>query len=160
MIMEKKDRYKGALLGLAVGDALGTTLEFQVEDKKGTIVSEPLFFEKIAVLEEATLILQNIVEKFCNYPKAKYLYRNEEETALCYAVLVLSKKDKDFLPTILRYLATIDLDHDVFTIENVIPYLDVTYERNFIIENLKIISEDCLEWFEHYWHEIDANEMY
>ncbi len=26
--MEKKDRYRGCLLGLAVGDALGTTLEF------------------------------------------------------------------------------------------------------------------------------------
>lgn len=139
---------------------LGTTLEFQIEDKKGTIVSEPLFFEKIAVLEETTTILQNIVEKFCIYSKAKYLYRSEEETALCYAVLALSKKGKDFLPTILRYLATIDLDHDVFNVENIVPYLDVTYERNSIIENLKIISEDCLEWFEHYWHEIDANEMY
>ena len=27
--MELKDRYRGSLLGLAVGDALGTTLEFK-----------------------------------------------------------------------------------------------------------------------------------
>jgi len=27
--MELRDRYRGALLGLAVGDALGTTLEFK-----------------------------------------------------------------------------------------------------------------------------------
>ena len=27
--MDSRDRYRGALLGLAVGDALGTTLEFK-----------------------------------------------------------------------------------------------------------------------------------
>jgi len=27
--MDLRDRYRGALLGLAVGDALGTTLEFK-----------------------------------------------------------------------------------------------------------------------------------
>jgi ADP-ribosyl-[dinitrogen reductase] hydrolase len=27
--MEHRERYRGALLGLAVGDALGTTLEFK-----------------------------------------------------------------------------------------------------------------------------------
>ncbi|MBF01816.1 MAG: hypothetical protein CMP76_00815 [Flavobacterium sp.] len=138
---------------------LGTKLEFQIEDTQGTIVSEPSFFEKVANLETATTIIQNLIEKFCDYPKAKYLYRNEQETALCYAVLVLSKKGKEFLPTVLRYLATIDLDHDVFTIEHVIPYLDATYERAFVMENLKIISEDCLEWFEFYWQEMDADKI-
>ena len=33
--MELRDRYRGALLGLAVGDALGATLEFK---KRGTFV--------------------------------------------------------------------------------------------------------------------------
>ena len=34
-IMDKLSRYRGALLGLAVGDALGTTIEFQ---RPGTFV--------------------------------------------------------------------------------------------------------------------------
>jgi ADP-ribosylglycohydrolase len=38
--MELRDRYRGALLGLAVGDALGTTLEFKPEFKRpGTFAS-------------------------------------------------------------------------------------------------------------------------
>jgi ADP-ribosyl-[dinitrogen reductase] hydrolase len=36
--MDLRDRYRGALLGLAVGDALGTTLEFKRPGTFGPII--------------------------------------------------------------------------------------------------------------------------
>lgn len=134
---------------------IGTKLVFHIEDKKGTILNEKDFFEKVIVLKSAPKIVQSIIEKFCQYPKAKYVYRNEEETALCHAVFILAKQGESYLHTILRYLDTIDLDHDVFNRENLIPYLEEQYTRDFLIKKIQLVSEDLLEWMEYYWEEIE-----
>ena len=133
---------------------IGTKLVFHIEDKKGIVLSEQDFFEKVMLLENAPKIVQSILEKFCHYPKAKYVYRNEEETALCHAVLELAKFGEMYLDTVITYLATIDIDHDVFNRENLIPYLDEQYTRDFLIKTVKSVSEDLLEWLEYYWEEM------
>lgn len=134
---------------------IGTKLIFQIEDKKGNILNEESFFEKVIKLKQALHLTASIIESFCHYPKAKYVYRNDEQTALCFAVLELAKQGEAYLETVLLYLATIDLDHDVFNRENLIPYLEETYSRDFLMKRIKLVSEDLLEWLEYYWEEID-----
>ncbi|VXB20239.1 conserved hypothetical protein [Flavobacterium sp. 9AF] len=134
---------------------MGTKLVFHIEDKKGKILKEQDFFEKVIILKNAPKTVQSIIEKFCQYPKAKYVYRNDEQTALCFAVLELAKQGEAYLETVLFYLTTIDLDHDVFNRENLIPYLDEKYPRDFLLKKVKSVSEDLLEWLEYYWDEMD-----
>lgn len=133
---------------------IGTKLVFQVEDKKGVVLTEEIFFEKVILLEEAPKKIQFIIEKFCQYPRAKYVYRNEEETALCHAVLELAKQGEDYLDIVIQYLTKIDLDHDVFNIENVIPLLEEKYTRVFLSAKIKSISDDLLDWYEFYCKEV------
>ncbi|NHN26632.1 hypothetical protein FIA58_013180 [Flavobacterium jejuense] len=129
---------------------IGTKLVFHIEDKKGNILNEKDFFEKVIALKNVPKIVQAIIENFCQYSKAKYIYRNEEETALCHAVLELAKQGESYLHTILRYLDTIDLDHDVFNRENLVPYLEEQYTRDFLMKKIQSVSEDLLEWYEYY----------
>lgn len=125
-------------------------LIFTVSDTNGRILDEPDFFAEAIEHEYAPERIQSIVEKFIQYPKVKYIYRNPEETALCYAVFELAKEGEVFLETILRYLAVIDLDHDVFNIENLIPILEEMYSQNGLLKKMKTVSENLSEWYEYY----------
>ncbi|WP_445456698.1 hypothetical protein [Flavobacterium sp. HNIBRBA15423] len=134
---------------------IGTKLVFHLEDKKGTVLNEKDFFEVVIGFEQAPEKVRSIIEKFCHYSKARYTYRNEEETALCYAVLELAKQGEKYLNIVIQYLSKIDLDHDVFNIENLLPYLEQQYTRDFLKKNIKLISEDLLEWYEYYCEEFE-----
>lgn len=134
---------------------IGTKLIFQIEDKKGNVLNEKDFFEVVIGFEQAPEKVQSIIEKFCYYSKARYTYRNEEETTLCYAVLELAKQGEKYLNIVIQYLSKIDLDHDVFNIENLIPYLEQQYTRDFLKKNMKSVSEDLLEWYEYYSEEFE-----
>ncbi|WP_130735747.1 hypothetical protein [Flavobacterium sp. J27] len=134
---------------------IGSKLLFQFEDKKETVLDEATFFSRVIQIEESKIVVQKIIEVFCTDSKAKECYRNEEETALCYAVLELAKQGETFLTTVLHYLSRIDLDHDVFNMEYIIPYLNEKYNRTTLKKSIALLSSDLLVWFEHYWQEIE-----
>lgn len=127
---------------------IGSILKFIMKDTKGQKIQEPEFFAG-AVNHDPELI-QSIVETFIKNPGAKYLYRNEEETALCYAVFELAKQCDQYLATVLQYLDVIDLDHDVFNRENVLPLLQERYSTEEITKKMKAVSEDLAEWYDYY----------
>ncbi|WP_028980653.1 hypothetical protein [Sporocytophaga myxococcoides] len=128
-------------------------LIFSVIDLKGKALEEPDFFAEAIKHEDSQDKIQSIIEKFIQYPKVKYIYRNPEETALCYAVFELAKMGEDYLDTIFKYLAAIDMDHDVFNIENLIPLLEEMYSQNVLLGKMKAISENLSEWYKYYLKE-------
>lgn len=127
---------------------MGSILIFTINDAKGQTWQEPDFFAKAIVC--APEGIKTIIEKFILYPKAKYLYRNEEETALCYAVFELAKKGEAYLEITFQYLSAIDMDHDVFNRENLIPYLEETYTTKELKQKMKSVSKALYEWYSDY----------
>ncbi|MDR7212084.1 hypothetical protein [Flavobacterium piscis] len=130
---------------------IGPKLSFVIKNAKGDIMYEPEFFAE-AINHDPERI-KSIIEKFIEYPKIKYVYRNQEETALCHAVYELAKKEDIYFTTVLRYLAAIDLDHDVFNIENVIPLLEKTYTSKILLKKIKPLSKELAELYEDYIEE-------
>jgi hypothetical protein len=127
---------------------VGSLLLFLLKDSNGKTVNEPAFFAE-AVHHNPELV-EAIIKHFIAYPKAKYLYRNAEETALCHAVHELAKKGDLYLTTILQYLDTIDMDHDVFNKEYVFPVLEELYTNTVLIKKMKVVSKDLTEWYKYY----------
>ncbi len=130
---------------------IGSTLIFGISDTKGKTLEEPAFFAK--AVEYAPELIKSIIEKFIQIKKAKYLYRTAEETALCHAVFELAKKGDSYLDITLQYLAAIDLDHDVFNIENVLPILEETYTAKELKKKMQAISKALAEWYQNYCQE-------
>lgn len=129
------------------------TLVFVVKDSKGNVLLEPEFFSEAIKYEKAPEHLKAIVKKISQSPKIKYLHRSEEETALCYAVLELARLGEPFLTTVLDYLAKIDLGHDVFNREFVIPVLEQLFEKEYLIKRIKSVSDSVSEWYLSYCEE-------
>jgi len=127
---------------------IGSTLLFIIKDKKGKIVHEPEFFS--GAIDHNIKRIEAIVKKFIEYPKSKYVYRNSEEAALCYAVFELAKKGDTYIKTTLQYLSAIDLDHDVFNLENTIPVLEEIYNIKELTKKMKAVSKELAEWYEGY----------
>lgn len=127
---------------------IGSILKFIIYDTKGKTYQEPEFFAEAT--EHDTKHIISIVNKFIDYPKAKYIYRNDEETALCYAVFELAKKGNDYISTVFSYLTAIDLDHDVFTKEYIFPLLEENYGRDELMKKMEAISEELAEWYGYY----------
>jgi hypothetical protein len=130
---------------------IGSILSFVIKDTKGKTLQEPQFFAE--AVEYAPELMNAIVKKFINFSNAKYTYRNAEETALCFAVFELTKKGEHYLTTILEYLAVIDLDHDVFNLENVIPLIENTYSDAELRKKMEAVSKQLAEWYEYYQKE-------
>lgn len=132
---------------------IGKLLLFIFKDEKGNTKSEPAFFA------EATSIapdrIQQILEKLIANNSIKYLYRNEEETVLCHAVFELVQNGDSYFNTVIKYLDAIDLDHDVFNRENLIPYLEETYSVEVLQKKTKAMSSKLGEWYEYYREETD-----
>jgi hypothetical protein len=134
---------------------IGSQLVFQMEDMAGNILEEPKFFRRAITLKQGPAMIARIVDNFCRYSKARYMHRNEEEGALCHAVFELAQYGEDYLDVVIKYMATIDIDHDVFVAETLLPYLNEKYSRDFLIKRVKPFSERLLEWLEGYWEEED-----
>lgn len=132
---------------------IGSILLFIIKDRKGKSMEEPEFFAE-AIKYEPKLI-ESIIEKFIQNRNAKYIYRHAEETALCHAVFELAKKGDKHITTVLKYLAAIDLDHDVFNIENTFPVLQETFTTSILSQKMKSISEELGEWYEYYLEEFE-----
>jgi hypothetical protein len=152
--LSKKKDFTDALLQMetVVSDlnaaGIGATLLFTITDKKGKTLQEPEFFEE--AMEYNPEGIKSIIEKFIQYKNAKYTYRNSEETALCYAVFELAKKGDRYITTVLHYLNTIDLDHDVFCKENIFPLLEEYYKQDELLKNMKSVSKKLAEWYSYY----------
>jgi hypothetical protein len=152
--LSKKKGFTDALLQMEsiVSDltaaGIGSTLFFIITDKKGKKLQEPEFFAE--AINHNPKGVQSIIEKFIQYPKAQYTYRNEEETALCHAVYELAKKGNLYIKTVLQYLAAIDLDHDVFNRENTFPLLEENNKHTTLLKEMKTVSGELAEWYKYY----------
>lgn len=132
---------------------IGSILKFIIKDAKGQTLHEPEFF--VIAIHHNPQQVESIIRKFIKNPKVEYVYRNEEETALCYAVYELAKTRDTHLTTVLQYLACIDLDHDVFNIENTLPVLQNMYTIDGLSKKMKSISQELAEWYEYYMEEYE-----
>jgi len=130
---------------------IGTTLIFSIKDANGLTLDEPAFFAK--AIEYEPELIKAVIEKLIQNNKIKYIYRNSEETVLCYAVFELAKKDDIYLTTILQYLNAIDLDHDVFNLENVLPILEEKHSSKVLKQKMKNVSKALAEWYGFYTEE-------
>ena len=133
---------------------IGNTLLFTFSDANDNTMQEPEFFAKaVSIAPER---IQQILEKLMANNAIKYLYRNDEETALCHAVSELAKKGEAYLDTMIKYLGAIeDPDYNEFIRENVIQYLEQTYSVAVIKEKTKAFSPQLGEWYEYYREEYD-----
>lgn len=131
---------------------IGKILLFSINDTKGNTLEEPEFFEM--AIEYAPERMKAIIEKLIQNNKIKYIYRNSEQTVLCHAVFELAKKGDAYLTTVLQYLNAIDLDHDVFNTENLIPMLEEIYTVKNLEKKIKKVSSDLAEWYAYYREEI------
>lgn len=131
---------------------VGSVLKFIFKDASGNTIHEPYFFEKTT--PQAPAIVQKLIEKLIQNSKLKYVYRNAEETALCYAVYELAKQDESYLTTIIKYLSAIDMDHDVFNRENLLPLLEEKYTPKGLSEKIKTVSQNFAEWYDYYCEEM------
>lgn len=149
--LSSKDSYMSALTQMEKivssleTQGIGSVLIFTVSDTQGSTLHEPEFFAQAVVY--APEQVKTIIEKFNQYKKAKYLYGNPEKTALCHAVFELAKTGGTYLTTVLRYLSIIDLDHDVFNRENLLPYLEETYSLEELARKMEAVSEKLAEWY-------------
>lgn len=130
----------------------GEILAFAIKDKKGKIMFDGTFFREAAKDTKTLDKIATLVQLFATYPKAGELYIDCEETALCYANLVLAQISSEYLHINFQYLSVIDVDHDVFNREVLIPFLMEKYQdtsqMKIIYEQLSAISELWIEGYE------------
>lgn len=130
----------------------GETLAFAIKDKKGKIMFDDTFFKEAAKDTKTLDKIAALVQLFTTYPKAGKLYLSEEETALCYANLVLAEAGAEYLHINFQYLSVIDDGHDVFNTEHLIPLLNEKYQgtpqMKIIYDKLAAISEWWIEGYE------------
>ena len=152
-IMDALDQIEIVVADLPAA-GIGQTLLFTFSDTKENTLNEPEFFAKaVSIAPER---IQQILEKLMANNAIKYLYRNDEETALCHAVSELAKKGEAYLDTMIKYLGAIeDPDYNEFIRENVIQYLEQTYSVAVIKEKTKAFSPQLGEWYEYYREEYD-----
>jgi hypothetical protein len=55
-----------------------------------------------------------------------------------------------YLEITFQYLSAIDMDHDVFNRENLIPYLEETYTTKELKQKMKSVSKALYEWYSDY----------
>jgi hypothetical protein len=127
---------------------IGSILKFIINDTKNKTFEEPEFFAK--AIEHDSKRIVSIVKKFIGQPKSQYIYRNPEETALCYAAFELAKLGDQYETTVFQYLAAIDLDHDVFNKEYILPLLEENYNHDELLKKMKKVSKELAEWYSYY----------
>ena len=128
---------------------VGSRLSFLIKDTKGIALDESEFFNEAITYDPEGIKL--LIETFIQHPKARYLHRNPEETALCHAAFELARLGDQYEATVFQYLAAIDMDHDVFNLENTIPALEEKYNPKELTQKMKVVSEELAEWFEGYY---------
>lgn len=76
------------------------------------------FFEKLSEFgEDIAPELVELINWFCEYPDSETLYHDCETTFLAYAMKHLLSLGDQYHPLYLRYLANVDMDHDVINTE-------------------------------------------
>lgn len=76
------------------------------------------FFEKLSEFgEDIAPELVELINWFCEYADSEALYHDSETTFLAYAMKHLLSLGDQYQPLYLRYLASVDMDHDVINTE-------------------------------------------
>ncbi|MFA8434854.1 MAG: hypothetical protein ACEPOZ_10100 [Marinifilaceae bacterium] len=115
----------------------GGYLIFRIKDKKGNVEQDDPFFKNALTHPGAKEKINQVIRQFIAYENAEYLYIDCETTALAYAVLELAKADEGYVETARFYLSHIDMEHDVFNQEVLVPVLCELYPENHHVKAMK-----------------------
>ncbi|TAJ12627.1 hypothetical protein DMA11_12080 [Marinilabiliaceae bacterium JC017] len=121
----------------------GGYLIFRVKDKKGNVEQDDCFFKKAVTHPGAKEKINQVINQFVAYDRADGLYIDCETTALAYAVLELAKAGEEYAETAKNYFFTIDMEHDVFNQEELVPTLCELYPEN---PHIKVIDKFLREY--------------
>ena len=82
------------------------------------------FFEKLEGFGDAlNNELVELIQTYCQMDDSDSWYHHPEATFLCYPMHYLVRQGEEYLPLYQQYLASVDMDHDVYNGEEILPVI-------------------------------------
>lgn len=108
------------------------------------------FFTKVAEFGD-TLHPQlvELIEQFCDMPDSEEWYHHEEACFLCYPMHELVNHGEQYLPLYQKYLASVDMDHDVYNGESILA--EYLTNKNWTEQKLQFVISLIYLGGQHYY---------
>ncbi|MFW5753144.1 MAG: tetratricopeptide repeat protein, partial [Planctomycetota bacterium] len=132
-------------------DALrrGHTLLFVFRDPAGAEIDEADFFARAVTLDGGPERIAIILRRFIAFPGHEDLYRDEETVALAHALHALVLHDAAYLGLYADYYRELDVEHDVYNRETLLPAIFAQYDWSpallQLLGVLEVVDPDAAE---------------